>query len=160
MLSYAARSGYSYLPSFLESDEKLKERVRYYRQELEAAGRDVAEVEWPVIRVCYVTESSEAARSDVEGPLNALFEHYAETGQLATAEGADVPAENLSYEKLIAERAIVGSVEEVVDRIKQLYEEVGTNHFIACMALPGLSHDKVIKSITLFNQDVWSRLQY
>jgi alkanesulfonate monooxygenase SsuD/methylene tetrahydromethanopterin reductase-like flavin-dependent oxidoreductase (luciferase family) len=159
LIDFAARAGHTYLPSFLESTDTMKKRVGQYRQALAAAGRAATEVEWPVIRVCYVAATSEQARADTDGPLQELFAHYAGNGRLAAAEGGPVGDDSLSYEKLAAERAIIGDVDEVVDGVKRLYHDIGTNHFIACMRLPGLRHDKVLESIRLFNSEVWSRLQ-
>ncbi len=159
LIDFAATAGYTYLPSFLEATATFRARVARYRRTLLAAGRATAEVEWPAVRVCYVAETSEQARQDMAGPLQALFAHHAATGRLAAAEGRVVAAADLSYEKLAAERAIIGSVDEVVDGVKRLYQEAGMNHFIACMSLPGLRHDKVIASMRLFNAEVWSRLQ-
>lgn len=159
LIDFAGKAGFTYLPSFLESTATLKARVARYRRALEAAGRAAHEVEWPAVRVCFVAETSAEARRAAEGPLQALFAHYAKSGRLAAAEGRAVAADALSYEKLVAERAIIGSVDEVVDGVKRLYQEAGTNHFIACMSLPGLRHDLAIDSIRLFNAEVWCRLQ-
>ena len=159
LISFAAKGGYTYLPSLLESTATMKGRVAAYRKELAAAGRAAAEVEWPVVRVCYVAQTSEQAHADTDGPLQALFTHHANSGRLAAVEGKKVAGGALSHENLTAERAIIGNIDEVVDGVKRLYEDIGTNHFIACMALPGLRHDKTIESMRLFNSEVWSRLQ-
>jgi alkanesulfonate monooxygenase SsuD/methylene tetrahydromethanopterin reductase-like flavin-dependent oxidoreductase (luciferase family) len=55
--------------------------------------------------------------------------------------------------------ALIGSPEEVFDRIKALQHETGVRHFLCHMQLPGLSADLVNNSLRLFASEVRPRLQ-
>jgi alkanesulfonate monooxygenase SsuD/methylene tetrahydromethanopterin reductase-like flavin-dependent oxidoreductase (luciferase family) len=159
LIEFAAKRGFTYVPSPFESFITVKARVEHYRETLLASGRDPSEVEWPIIRHVYVGESTEGALRDAEGPLTALYQKYHQKGLVSQAEGRSVSDAELTWPKLLEDRVIVGDWRTVVDKIKTYYDEVGTSHVICQMSLPGLEHHKVMSAIRLFAGEVSAKLQ-
>ena len=53
----------------------------------------------------------------------------------------------------------VGTPDSVSEQIQMYQEELGLNHLVLFHNIPGLTHEKVMKSLTLFSEKVLPRFQ-
>jgi len=143
----AARLGYPWLASPLETLTQLKRKHDLYRQTAEAAGQQPSQgYPFPVIREVYVAESDERAQVEAAPGLLHLYKRYRAIGLVASGEGG--------LDAYIRERCIVGGVARCILAIQRYRDELGVDYIICRMAFPGMAHDKVLKSIRLFGQEV------
>jgi alkanesulfonate monooxygenase SsuD/methylene tetrahydromethanopterin reductase-like flavin-dependent oxidoreductase (luciferase family) len=61
---------------------------------------------------------------------------------------------SLTEEKALDQAAITGDPEEVADKIRMHHETLGVSHFMGAFARGGLAHDKVVRSMRLFAEQV------
>ena len=80
------------------------------------------------------------------GPGTTSDEERAERGQRLSS---------LTYEDLLRDRLAYGSPESVVDRLKEIIEELGLSGVIAEMNVGGLiPKDRLMSSLRLFSREV------
>ncbi len=116
----------------------------------------------------YLAETTRRARDEPEASTMRFFRTLSRalrTGAgtpAQTVEAADRRAERLgeiSYEEVLAEHAIYGSPEAVVDRLLELREAFGFSSLSAWMNPGGqIPHERVLNSMRLFADQVIPRL--
>ncbi len=116
----------------------------------------------------YVAETTRRARDEPEASTMRFFRTLSRALQAAkgtaaqTVEGGDRRAERLgqiSYDDVLAEHAIFGSPEAVVDRLLALREDFGFLSLSAWMNPGGeIPHERVLNSMRLFAEQVIPRL--
>ena len=120
-----------------------------------ALGEDCA-----LLRTTFVAETMEEARRIAEGPLNALAQYtsgarprsiYLEPGEELTDEDKVKPWFDFLMEK---GHLFIGDPEFVAGKIRELDEEYQLDSLLTLMAMPGLDHRHVMRSIELFAERV------
>jgi alkanesulfonate monooxygenase SsuD/methylene tetrahydromethanopterin reductase-like flavin-dependent oxidoreductase (luciferase family) len=142
----AARLGFVWLGSPLDTLAELKAKHEIYAKTLASAGRMAEGVLFPAVREVYVGETMQEARADVEQGLLLLYESYFRRGLIAKP-----PA---GFEALARDRFIVGDVDHVISEIKRYQREAGINYLVCRMAFPAMSHGKVMDAIRFFGQAI------
>lgn len=156
IIEWAAQKGLSLATSTLETDDEIRTRIAWYTEALEAAGRDLREVEVVVAREVFLAEDGDQAR---ETALPSLRRHINAVLDEAPEEHGDLATlASLDDDKLLETCALIGSPAEVLDRLKALQSEVGMTHLVCRMFLPGRSHADVVNSIRLLASQVHTRL--
>lgn len=156
-VEWAARRGFPILWPSLATDAELRERIGWYRESLDACGRDVRETGVIIAREVFVADSAEKAR---RAALPSLAERLRAVREDAGA-AERPPLEAMTVgdeEKLLDACFVVGGVAEVVDRLKQLQAETGMTHVICRVFLPGRGREEVRYAINLLASQVQTRL--
>jgi alkanesulfonate monooxygenase SsuD/methylene tetrahydromethanopterin reductase-like flavin-dependent oxidoreductase (luciferase family) len=146
-IEWAAQRGFTFLHSALDTEDELRERVGWYRETLEASGRDVREVDIAVMRDAFVADvnARELALPSLRARLDAAIEHN-------TAKAS------LDDDKLLETCWLVGTSAEVVDRLKQLQSDTGLTHVVCRVHDPGRPRDAVDACIRLLASEVQTRM--
>jgi alkanesulfonate monooxygenase SsuD/methylene tetrahydromethanopterin reductase-like flavin-dependent oxidoreductase (luciferase family) len=115
-----------------------------FRETRAAAGLPPAS-EYPIIRECHVGSGAGNALDEVREPLAFKYEAYA---SWSGASGF-VPADRIrgDFDKFAADRFIIGSQNEVVDRIAAYGEHTGTDHILLRVQWPGLDQKTVVGTL-------------
>lgn len=159
IVSFAAKIGCSILPYTNISDQEAVELYSLYADEMGKEGREIFEVERPLIRGVFVAPN-QAQAMEVAGKAHAqLYQQYTTDGHFRSADDKNIDFSGSDLDQLMRDRIIIGDVDQVFDRIKILQEKAGINHIICRMSVPGISHIEVMKSIRLFASEVMMRLR-
>lgn len=145
----AARIGDAWLITNFAPLKVLEPQMKLYRETLKAAGKPEPE-EFPITRECYIGPSYQAAIEECRGPLQYKYGAYSSWGldkQAKDSETFDQP-----FEDFIRDRFIIGDKAFVRDEIQRYRELLGVDHFIMRVQWPGLSHDKVLRTITTLGE--------
>ena len=113
----------------------------------------------------YVSESAERARSEPEPSTMSSYRRMAETfARSAAAAGAGASEDraerarrlsNVTYDELLRDRVAYGTSQAVVERIKEMQEELGLSGVIGEMNVGGLVPQAgVLNSLRLFGERV------
>jgi alkanesulfonate monooxygenase SsuD/methylene tetrahydromethanopterin reductase-like flavin-dependent oxidoreductase (luciferase family) len=120
----------------------------------------------PFFRYFYVAETAEQARQDTEGRLNWVVDIM--QWRRFITEGSEVYSRMddwrqsrtelpVSYDYLAQKRAISGTPEQCVARIKEL-RALGVDYFGCNFDFGGMEHQKVLRSMELFSKEVMPHL--
>lgn len=120
-----------------------------YKETAKKNGKDPASLQFAVNSHAYVTENSQAANTE-------FYPYYA---AMMNAVGKDrgwsaFTEEQFNYARSPKGALVVGSPEEVIDKILYEHELFGNTRFIAQSSLGTLPHKQVMKSIELFGTKV------
>jgi alkanesulfonate monooxygenase SsuD/methylene tetrahydromethanopterin reductase-like flavin-dependent oxidoreductase (luciferase family) len=127
-----------------------------------AAGYHVPMSRIPFSRYFYVAESEEQARQDTQAGLawtvdmiqwRQTFQVGSEVGHRLDAWRQERTTLPPSYEHLFQHRAIIGTPETCVKKLKAL-QQAGIDYFICNFAFGGLDHQKVLRSMDLCAREV------
>lgn len=144
---------------------EMKEHLKVYREEWKAAGNsgDGTDV---ILRIpIYVAETEEQARSEPEESTMRSFQRLAQTYATSAASSGTTASEEriergqrlsgVTYETLLQNRVAYGTPEAVVDRLKEITEELQLSGVIAEMNVGGKTpKERVLNSIRLFGERV------
>jgi alkanesulfonate monooxygenase SsuD/methylene tetrahydromethanopterin reductase-like flavin-dependent oxidoreductase (luciferase family) len=128
----------------------------------EAAGFGVPISRIPFSRYFYVAETEEQARQDTRESLawtldmiqwRRTFSEGSEVYQRLADWRRQRPEPPPSYDDLFERRAIIGTPEACVAKMKALQEQ-GIEHFVCNFAFGGMPHDKVMRSMQLCAREV------
>ncbi len=128
-----------------------RREVQLYREALRKCGKDPAGFSIVGNRIVYVADSFEQAWADIEGP--ALYQASLYAQWLSAAAGPDQKWIWPDAERL-KRGAIIGSPENVRQRLRELVEARDTTEIILAMQLPGLAPAKTIRSLERFAAEV------
>jgi alkanesulfonate monooxygenase SsuD/methylene tetrahydromethanopterin reductase-like flavin-dependent oxidoreductase (luciferase family) len=165
---YAAERGWPIMsPAGLAADQ-IKTNYQLYAETLEAQGKDVSNLELPALIHIYVDENEERAKqTGVEhsmrygaslatlgtpvqkgGGLSQEYEQYKQFGEsgLALREGRQ-------------ELMLFGTPDSVARKIEWIRDELGVRYLMCWMNMGGLEHDKVLRSMRLFAEEVMPRFR-
>ncbi len=135
---------------------ELEQYYATYRKYLAKYGKQVAEV--PLLRNVYLAESDEKAVEESADSMMAvlagMYGKWAKWRPMVDDKGRspDDPAFN-SFESH-REKCIIGNSRTAAEQVELYSKRLGVNQILCWTALPGMSHEKVEKSITLFAKDV------
>jgi len=140
----AAKLADAWMPSPMVTQDAVGRLGALFRETRAAAGLPPA-IEFPIIRECHVGSGTGNALDEVREPLAFKYEAYASWG------GASgfVPAERIraNFDEFAANRFIIGSENEVVDRIGSYGESTGTDHILLRVQWPGLEQKTVVRTL-------------
>ena len=123
----------------------IREALPRYRQRLEELGRSFGGV--PMFREMHVAADSRRAEDEMQASLRAMYESYARWGQ---------PGEryDLGFDELKNERALVGSPEEVAERVIEYRDEFEVPFMWFRVYYPGMDPELALDTIRLFGEEV------
>lgn len=152
----------------------LEQAVQGFRATLKKHGRNPAEHRMPVLLPVYVDTDGARARRTFEAPL---MSYYAVIGRMMGSmmerlqrKHAQFPPsyqgylalgevlQDLSYERVCRDFAIVGTPEEAVDRIAELRDRLDLKDMILWTNVGALDHERVTASLKLFADKVMPRV--
>ena len=129
------------------------------------AGRTPDRAMWRIARDIYVAETTEEAREEaLNGTLGRDFADYwlkmgAHNNTLARwRSGPDMVDTDITVEYLLDNVMIVGSPQDVAQKLRDLYEDVGGFGVLLAMGHEWKPKDKWLRSMTLLKEDVMPRL--
>ena len=169
-IEWAAQHGYAIMSSglFTPLTAVLQSRARYVEALNRTASRaeDIAALlrRWVVTKHVYVAPTDAEARRDAEAPERWYLDSFARSmrpdglagvSEAVIKEARDSVARvaGLRWEELVDDALIVGSPATVRERVRGL-AEAGVGELLCWMNFGGLSHDKAVRSMTLFAQEV------
>ena len=135
----AAKLGDAWMPSPMVSETNVARFNRIFRETRAAAGLPPAK-EYPVIRECHV-----GSMDEVREPLGFKYEAYAQW----SGDSGFVPADGIrgDFDKFAGERFLIGSANEVADRIARYGERTGTDHILLRVQWPGLGQSTALRTL-------------
>ncbi|MEI6948914.1 LLM class flavin-dependent oxidoreductase [Paraflavisolibacter sp. H34] len=123
--------------------------ARLYRDHYERAGHDLARLQIGINSHTYLAETSQQAADE-------FFPSYAEVMTRLGRERGWPPVSRGQFEAALGPHGalLVGSPQQVVDKILHQYDLFGHTRFLAQMSLGAMPHDKVLKAIELLGTKV------
>ncbi|MCH8062302.1 MAG: LLM class flavin-dependent oxidoreductase [Chloroflexi bacterium] len=120
---------------------------------------------WRIAREVYTADTSEQARKDaLEGVLSRDFERYfkpllSEMKVLSLMkEDPDMPDSDVTPEYLVDNIWVVGSPDDVTEKLRRLYDEVGGFGVLLAMGHEWRPRDKWVNSMTVLAKEVMPRM--
>ena len=120
---------------------------------------------WRIAREVYTADTSEQARKDaLEGVLSRDFERYfkpllSEMKVLSLMkEDPDMPDSDVTPEYLVDNIWVVGSPDDVAEKLRRLYDDVGGFGVLLAMGHEWQPRDKWVNSMTVLAKEVIPRL--
>ncbi len=129
--------------------ERFAPVVELYRESGRRAGHDPAQLAVGINSHLYVAESSQQAADD-------FFPSYAERMTRIGRERGWPPTTRQQFDAMRSPSGalLVGSPQEVIDKIMREYELFGHDRFLAQMTVGPMPHARVMRSIELFGTAV------
>ena len=123
--------------------------VNLYKETFRKSGRNINEMKLGINNHVYIGEDSQKAADE-------FFPYYATMMNRVGRERGWAPLTRPQYEALRSPNAalMVGSVQEVIDKILFEHELFGNTRFLAQASVGTLPHKMVMKSIELFGEKV------
>jgi alkanesulfonate monooxygenase SsuD/methylene tetrahydromethanopterin reductase-like flavin-dependent oxidoreductase (luciferase family) len=147
-LAQAARWGLPYLASPMEPFEMIAENLAFHRSELQNGSPPEAAVV-PIMRTVFVSQDSQTL-ARVFAKLEGERRSPSQKLPKAIARAAAAPIE---------ERVVVGTRDEVVERLARYREELGMNLLVARPQIGGASPEEQRDSIDCLIEDIIPALQ-
>ncbi|MBK7472091.1 MAG: LLM class flavin-dependent oxidoreductase [Betaproteobacteria bacterium] len=130
----------------------LEAQLVIYKAALDKAGKPMPAI-LPMMRECFVARTTEKALRLARPYLETKYKSYREWGQdKSMAKGDDDLS--LSFEQLIDQRFLVGSVENVAEQIVAYKEKLGISTLIVSFQQIGTPHQQVLDTLHLFAEEV------
>jgi alkanesulfonate monooxygenase SsuD/methylene tetrahydromethanopterin reductase-like flavin-dependent oxidoreductase (luciferase family) len=123
----------------------IRQALPGYRRRLEESGRTFDGV--PMFREMHVAADSQQAEEEMKEAFRAQYDSYARWGQ---------PGEryDLEFDQLKEERILVGSPEEVAERVTEYRDEFDVPFMWFRLYYPGMDPELALETIRLFGQEV------
>jgi alkanesulfonate monooxygenase SsuD/methylene tetrahydromethanopterin reductase-like flavin-dependent oxidoreductase (luciferase family) len=155
-IEWAAAQGFGLLVSTLETETEVRAKVRCYCDALARAGRDANQVDVALAREVFLAEDEQQARALA---LPSLARHVAALRAERVPEQADLAIMNGAAESTLLDTCfLVGTARGCVDRLKPLQAELGINHLLCRVYLPGRNHFDVLNCIRLLASQLHPRM--
>jgi alkanesulfonate monooxygenase SsuD/methylene tetrahydromethanopterin reductase-like flavin-dependent oxidoreductase (luciferase family) len=132
-----------------------RHEVQLYREALRQNGRDPADYNIVGNRVVYVADSFEQAWADIERPALYQASLYAQWLSAAGGPGRDW----ISDAERLKRSVIIGTAQDVRERLAVMIEADEMTELILAMQLPGLAPDKAMRSLERFAAEVLPSLK-
>jgi alkanesulfonate monooxygenase SsuD/methylene tetrahydromethanopterin reductase-like flavin-dependent oxidoreductase (luciferase family) len=128
----------------------LREALPAYRRRLEELGKPFGGL--PMFREMHVARDSRRAEEQMKAAFLAMYESYARWGQ---------PGEryDLEFDELKEERILVGSPEEVAERVAEYRDEFEVPFMWFRLYYPGMEPALALEVIRLFGEEVIPRFR-
>lgn len=152
-LKRAAYLGSAWIPVWMPSMSELRERYRKYHEYVREAGEDPDQRERPLLRLAYIDEDIDAARSNLRELVKNMIEGYGDQGSAPFSDEAIQLARD-DFEAFAEERFIYGDAEKCISDIREYRDELGIDHLILKLHNPGIEPEKVTSFVERFGTDV------
>ena len=148
----------------LDTPDALDQCHRFVTMSQES-GHNIPMSRIPFARYFYVAEDEEEARNDTREAINWTLDviqwrrTFAEGGEVLHRLAdwrRDRTEKPDSYDYIYENRAIIGTPDQCVAKIKELREQ-GIEYFICFFSFGGIPHQKVMRSMELFASEVMPR---
>lgn len=137
--------------------DTIERQLEVYKKELDRLGKPFPK-ELPMRREAFVARSHDEAQRLCRPYLETKYKSYHEWGQ-----GRAMPKEDnqldQEFEELLEERFIIGSPDEVAERIAGLNQKLGINHLIMSIQWPGMPQDLALDTMHLFAEEVFPKVR-
>jgi alkanesulfonate monooxygenase SsuD/methylene tetrahydromethanopterin reductase-like flavin-dependent oxidoreductase (luciferase family) len=155
-LRRAGRLGDAWVTDVINTLPTLKSFAQIYRQAAEKHGNPSSIA---VLRECWIAPSTEQALEEYAENVMTSHRFYFQAGgysPLADPWIAELNSiDEFTYEKVAADRFIVGSPEHCISEIERWHEELGCDYFVLRFRHPaGPDHGKALASMKLFGETV------
>jgi alkanesulfonate monooxygenase SsuD/methylene tetrahydromethanopterin reductase-like flavin-dependent oxidoreductase (luciferase family) len=164
-LVLAGEKGWLPLSINLVPTEILKTHWQAVEEGARKSGRTPNRADWRIAKEVYIAETTEQARQEVlEGTIGRDFRGYfiplmAYMKTLSLFKGErEMPDEAVTPEYLVDNVWIVGSVDDVTEKLRQLYQDVGGFGVLLAMGHEWDPYDQWLNSMTLLAHKVMPRL--
>ncbi|HEY9046937.1 MAG TPA: LLM class flavin-dependent oxidoreductase [Ohtaekwangia sp.] len=129
--------------------DRFAPHVKYYRETAQRAGHDVQKLGVSINSHLYIAETSQQAADE-------FYPAYADVMTRIGIERGWPPMDREHYEMMRSPEGslLVGSPQQVIDKILYEYELFHHTRFLAQIGLGSLSHAHIMKSIELFGTQV------
>jgi probable LLM family oxidoreductase len=129
--------------------ERFRPLVEHYRESAEVAGHEASQLAVSINSHTYIADTSQQAADE-------FFPSYAEAMSRIGRERGWPPVTRQQFDTLCSPRGalLVGSPQQVVDKISFQKELFGHQRFLAQMSVGTLPHDRLLKSMELFGEKV------
>ncbi len=165
-LDFVVGTGHTLCIAVVQDTADALDLCRRFVEKSAEAGGNVSKSDIPFFRYFYVAETEEQAAADTRDKLDWVIDIMQWRNNIE--EGSEVYQRMsdwrrarrqlpLSYEYLAENRAIIGTPEQCVAKINALREE-GIDYFGCNFDFGGMEHDKVMRSMKLFAEEVAPRL--
>ncbi len=123
--------------------------INLYKETFSKTGKDLPQLQLGVNNHFYVSEDSQKAADE-------FYPYYAEVMSRIGRERGWPPLSREQYEYLRSPKGalMVGSVQEVIDKILYEHELFGNTRFLAQASVGNVPHKKIMHSIELFGTKV------
>lgn len=150
----AGRLGDALLADSFQLPDRLKRRVKLYRDTAESRGRAHKVV---VFREGFVAGTREEAIRLYESGLLSTHRYYWRHGSYYQ----DIKKEeDLDLRRISLERLILGAPADCIERVETWHREVGADYFLIRFRHPGgPPHERVLEALELFGRDVIPRFR-
>jgi alkanesulfonate monooxygenase SsuD/methylene tetrahydromethanopterin reductase-like flavin-dependent oxidoreductase (luciferase family) len=115
-------------------------------------------IEYPLFREAYCADSDEQAWAESREGVLAVYKEYLDWGHMLDDDGNPVSAGDDSALELLRKRFIIGSPETCIREARRCVDELRTTNMVLRMKFPGISHERVMKSIRLWGEKVMPAL--
>jgi alkanesulfonate monooxygenase SsuD/methylene tetrahydromethanopterin reductase-like flavin-dependent oxidoreductase (luciferase family) len=164
-LVLAGEKGWLPLSINLVPTEILQTHWEAVEEGARKSGRTPNRSDWRIAKEVYIAETTEQARQEVlEGTIGRDFRQYfiplmTYMKSLNLFKGErEMPDEEVTPEYLVDNVWIVGSVDDVTEKLRQLYRDVGGFGVLLAMGHEWDPYDKWINSMTLLAHQVMPQL--
>lgn len=127
------------------SPDRFAPYVKYYRDIAAQQGHDVSKLQVGINSHTYIADTSQQAADE-------LYPAYADVMSRIGRERGWQPMNRENYEMMRAPHGalLVGSPQQVIDKILYEYELFKHTRFLAQMGIGTMPHDKLLRTIELF----------
>ena len=161
-LEYVASTGHALMVGVVQDTPDALDLCRRFVELSRKAGHNVPMSQIPFFRYFYVAETEAQARKDSQDALNWTLDMtqwrrtftVGSEVNLRLQDWRDTRSElPPSYDYLCEHRAIIGTPEQCVAKIKELQQQ-GIEYFGCNFSFGGLEHEKLLRSMELFSREV------
>ena len=123
--------------------------LKLYRDVYEKSGHDMNKIQLSINSHTYLADDSQQADDEFYPPYTQVMT------QIGRERGWP-PSTRTQYDASLAKEGalLVGSPQQVIDKILYQYELFGHTRFLAQMSMGAMPHDKILRSIELLGTKV------
>jgi len=153
----AARIGTCWYINPHNTISTIKRQLDVYRKALDDLGKPFPD-ELPIRREVFVARTREEAIDICRPYLEDKYKTYHAWGQSKAMPEGD---NNLGQEldELLKDRFLIGSPEEVTERLVNLGRETGVNHVVMSVQWPGMPQNLVLDTMHLLAEEVFPKVR-
>jgi alkanesulfonate monooxygenase SsuD/methylene tetrahydromethanopterin reductase-like flavin-dependent oxidoreductase (luciferase family) len=135
----------------------IKRQLEVYKKALDSLGKPFPD-ELPIRREVFVARTREEALAICRPYLEDKYKTYHAWGQSKAMPEGD---NNLGQEldELLKDRFLIGSPEEVTERLVNLGRETGVNHVVMSVQWPGMPQNLVLDTMQLLAEEVFPNVR-
>ena len=161
-LEFAVSTGHTLCIAVVQDTAEALDLCHRFVNMSRETGISVPMSKIPFFRYFYVAETEEQARKDTEARLNWVVDvmqwrRFIKEGSEVYQRMADWRRKRSelpdSYDQLCKGRAMIGTPDQCVDRIRKLQQQ-GIEYFGCNFDFGGMEHQKVLQSMELFSREV------